>query len=213
MISKLQTIAIVAFMAVLSLLLPTAAHAGPSLCDAVSGNLVANCGFETGDFSGWTLTGNSGFISITTNANSGNFAANFGAVGSPTFLTQTQNLTTTAGDTYNLSFFLQNDFGCAPGQCEFNVSWNGVQIFLDPTPTSFGYTQFTFSGLLATSNSTALQFSFQQNPSFYQFDDVVVTQGFAVAAEPSSILLLTINLLAAVVIGLGWKLRSVSFSP
>ena len=29
-----------------------------SICDAVSGNLVANCGFETGDFTGWILSGN-----------------------------------------------------------------------------------------------------------------------------------------------------------
>ena len=28
----------------------------PSICDAVVGNLVKNCGFETGDFPPWTAT-------------------------------------------------------------------------------------------------------------------------------------------------------------
>src|ERR1700728_1754539 len=32
-------------------------RAGSSICAAVAGNLVANCGFETGDFTGWTVTG------------------------------------------------------------------------------------------------------------------------------------------------------------
>ncbi len=28
-----------------------------SVCDGVDGNLVQNCGFETGDFTSWTQTG------------------------------------------------------------------------------------------------------------------------------------------------------------
>ena len=32
------------------------AWAAASICDAVAGNLVTNCGFETGDFTGWTTT-------------------------------------------------------------------------------------------------------------------------------------------------------------
>jgi hypothetical protein len=40
------------------------AMAIPSQCDAIAGNLVTNRGFETGDFSGWTLTGNGGFTGV-----------------------------------------------------------------------------------------------------------------------------------------------------
>jgi len=36
---------------------PRAEAGTVSLCDASAGNLVANCGFETGDFTSWTLSG------------------------------------------------------------------------------------------------------------------------------------------------------------
>jgi hypothetical protein len=37
------------------------ARAVPSICDAAAGNLVVNCGFEAGSFTGWTQSGNTGF--------------------------------------------------------------------------------------------------------------------------------------------------------
>ena len=57
------------------------AVAGPSLCNAIATNLVSNCGFETGDFTSWTIGGNTlnpggayyGLDSF--DANSGNFGA------------------------------------------------------------------------------------------------------------------------------------------
>src|SRR4051794_34103498 len=47
------------------LALPSQARADVILCDTVSGNLVANCGFETGNFNGWTQAGNTTFTSVT----------------------------------------------------------------------------------------------------------------------------------------------------
>jgi hypothetical protein len=84
--SRVQVVFSVVLLFVLSLMLPSLAYAAGSVCNAVAGNLVANCGFETGDFTGWTLTGNPGFISIIssgtgnggTSPNSGNFAAQRG---------------------------------------------------------------------------------------------------------------------------------------
>ena len=35
-----------------------------SICDGVPGNLVTNCGFETGNFSGWTQGGNLGYTGV-----------------------------------------------------------------------------------------------------------------------------------------------------
>ena len=35
------------------------------ICYGVKGDLVTNCGFETGDFTGWSLTGNTGFTGLS----------------------------------------------------------------------------------------------------------------------------------------------------
>jgi hypothetical protein len=105
--------------------------AGPvSICDGVVGNLVTNCGFETGVFAPWIWTGNTGATGVTTGyAYSGTYGAQLGPVGSDGFLTQT--LPTVAG-TVNLSFYLMspggttNDFnrklewdrcGAQPSEC------------------------------------------------------------------------------------------------
>ena len=53
------------------------------ICQSVAGNLVANCGFETGDFTGWTQSGNLGLHRRHRRrfAFSGNYAAYLGPIG------------------------------------------------------------------------------------------------------------------------------------
>lgn len=86
----------------------TSGASAASACDSTRGNIVANCGFESGSFSGWSVTGNlqggiNGFYigADTSNPNSGNDEAYFGAqsqysrtgsgnmYGPPTTLSQT----------------------------------------------------------------------------------------------------------------------------
>ena len=79
-----------------SLVVMTTSAFGQGICYGIAGNLVANCGFETGDFAAWTQSGNLGFTGMgTTNPNSGSFAAFLGPIGSDGFLTQNVGTNTT----------------------------------------------------------------------------------------------------------------------
>jgi hypothetical protein len=135
-----------------------------------SANLVTNGGFETGDFTGWTQSGNTGFTSVEAYfSHSGTYQAQFAPMGSNGFLSQ--DLTTVAGSTYTLSFWLANQFG---GDNHFEVSFGGVVLLsLDDVPL-IGYTQYTFNGLPATGALTSLQFGFRNEITFFRLDDVSV---------------------------------------
>lgn len=142
----------------------------PSACDMQPGNLVMNCGFETGQFPPWVPSGDLTFTGISEAVrHTGNFGVFNGPVGGlGGFLTQT--LVTTPGQGYDLSFWLRNQG--RPNR--YTVSWNGV-IVRDVTDVGdFGYMQVTIPNLIATGASTVLQFGFRNDPNFFWFDDVVV---------------------------------------
>jgi hypothetical protein len=162
---------------------------GQSICDAVVGNLVTNCGFETGDFTGWSNTGNTGFTGVTNSApyvNSGNFGAFLGPVGSDGFLSQ--NVGAAGATSYAVSFYLYNDGG-TPN--DFTVIWNGIDVGPDLVDVGgFSYTQF--SGVLSGNpgaGANSLTFEFRQDPAYWGLDDVVVLANNTVP-EPGSLVLM-----------------------
>lgn len=141
--------------------------------------LVQNGGFETGDFTSWTLNGggnpdnfvdNGGSWSIT--PHSGSYFALLGQAGGLAYLSQT--LPTTAGQTYLLSCWFNSPDGLTPN--EFNVAWNGTTLFDQlniPAIASPGWTNLLFL-VSATGPGTVLQFGAQDDTSYLGLDDVSV---------------------------------------
>ena len=146
---------------------------GITTSPATGDSLVTNGNFATDSFSGWTLGGNYAPLSygpqvfIDTNAEGGStYAAGMGSVGSDGALSQT--IATTAGQTYRLSFWLQNE---ASGANDFKAIWNGQTLLSLANAAQSGYTQYNYT-VTATGSSSTLQFSARNDPSHWDLDNI-----------------------------------------
>jgi hypothetical protein len=150
--------------------------------------LVQNGGFETGNFSNWTVTNASSGSLIAVNnidPHTGTYAASFGAV-SGLNDTISQTLATVAGQSYSISFWLEHPTRVASNG--FHVIWDGtIQLLALVNSDRFLYTQYTFTETASTS-STALRFGGFETPAYFYLDDVSVT-GPQSVPEPASLLL------------------------
>jgi hypothetical protein len=144
--------------------------------DRVTPSLLVNGDFETGDFTGWTQSGNPGFTSVQSSviaSHGGTHYALLGPVGSEGFLAQT--FTTTPGNPYTLNYWLASEGG-TPNS--FHAMIDGVDLsgsVITDGP-AMPYTQFTFT-FTAANPTTELKVGFQHDPTFWHLDDVSVDAG------------------------------------
>jgi PEP-CTERM motif len=163
-----------------------------------SANIVANGSFETGDFTGWTQSGNTGFTGVEcpgvgfAGPGDGACDAFFGPVGS--IGTITQNLTTVAGVRYEIAFDFDPDGGTPSS---FSATFGGTTLTSLNNPPDTPYQVLRFQAT-ATGATTALSFNFRDDPGFLKLDSVAVAQ----APEPGTMALLGIGMA-----GLWWKRR------
>jgi hypothetical protein len=191
-----------------------AAHAGP--------NLLVNGSFQTGDFTGWTLAGNTGGTLVQTAGGLGAgatapgepdpFYAAFGPHGSIGLLYQ--SIPTQAGHTYTFSFWMAFK-GSDPNNL-VNALWNSVNAgppfpMINPPSTGTGSGAYRFFSLTeaGTGAPTLVGFEAQNNPDYFSIDGVAVNDLSAIP-EPGALALLAFG--GVLVAGAAWR-RSRRFGP
>ena len=145
--------------------------------------VVQNGGFETGNFTSWSLLAaltrvDNGSISGIA-PHSGTYFAALGSAGSVGYLSQT--LATFTNQAYMLSLWLdgpdvsQVTDGLITNNTpnEFSVSWNGSTLFDQVNIGPIGWTNLQFV-VTATGISSVLQFGAQDDPWYLGLDDVSV---------------------------------------
>jgi hypothetical protein len=147
-----------------------AACAGLSIAPAARAQIVTNGDFETGDFTGWTQFGDTGFTGVDgALPHSGSFAAFFGPLDVGGIQ---QNLAANAGDRLIVSFWLATDFGDTPNSCQVTLDGQTVADLTDYTSTT--YQQFTAT-ITVTNASPLLMLSFTNPPDYFELDDLTVS--------------------------------------
>ena len=146
---------------------------GVGITQSARANLITNGGFETGDFSGWTVLGTDNDVvgaQPFTSPHSGNFQALF-ASGDNSI---SQNVTTTPGSSYFVTFWLAANVRQG-GTPSLSVTWGGSNIFSESFTSPFDYAEYTFT-VDASSPATQLQFQFSSIfGNVFYLDDISVT--------------------------------------
>src|SRR5581483_2075894 len=155
----------------------------------VGQSLLQNGGFETGDFSDWTLagrgilnnasTGSTVYNAVEANGNGYNVAhsGSYGAfLGDTQVATLSQSLATVPGQSYLVSLWLNNPTK-GTGQ-RFAVNWNATAtisntLFSVNAPGVMPWTNLQFL-VTATQSTTTLQLAAENDNSGFGVDDVSV---------------------------------------
>jgi len=158
---------------------------------------VINGGFETGDLTGWTVSGADSAVANPSNARSGSYS--FVGYDNDGFATLSQNFSTLAGAEYELDFWSFSSF-VDPGNILRYQLDAGPIFTVSQTPT-YALTTGSFT---ASGSTTTLSFLFETDDGtgVWLIDDVSVTQTSAAVPEPTSMAIFGLGAL-----GLAYRAR------
>ena len=156
-------------------------------------NLVSNGGFETGDFTGWTLQGTQSTLFNVADvlSHSGTYSMFCAELEADDDQIQ-QIVPTTIGQQYSLDFWLLNstDGNLGLGDDGLKVIWEGNTVFdLKPVDAPLGvWTPYSLP-LTATGNGSDLHIGGFDVPFAIYLDDISLTA----VPEPGSVALATLS--------------------
>jgi hypothetical protein len=157
-----------------------------SECDGVAGNLLLNCGFETGALTNWTQSGDGSFTDVCPNPavcdgqlvqHTGSFGLRWGPI-DPGLGCIAQTVSTTPGASYQFTFWFRDLKVLAdPSQRpnNFQIFWNGTKVSGDLVNLpDFDYVQMSMPDLVASGATSTVKVCAFNLPDFFSVDDFVL---------------------------------------
>ncbi|WP_164938261.1 beta strand repeat-containing protein [Bradyrhizobium guangzhouense] len=139
---------------------------------------IINGGFETGDLTGWTVSGSIHIVQYEIGSTYGHYSAHLAASGG----TLSQNIATTSGQHYFVSFDLIGDADAT--HAPFAVTWAGTTL-VNLAEVQPGVYHYAFD-VVGDPSSTTLQFSYGDDAAGMILDNVNVNPATGPATATTS---------------------------
>lgn len=154
------------------------ADVSPALAESRT-NLIINPGFETGDFTGWTQSGDTGFTFVNA-ARPVVHSGGYGALLGPSDMGMLeQGFAAPPDAVLAIGFWLRN---LATAANFFSASLNGTELLRCRNEAAFDFTGYRFVATGSASGRNTLTFAARHGVSYFALDAVFVVVASAPAA-------------------------------